>query len=140
LKTFLAESDFRGTDGHRGTARYPPIEFQRSITAMQPGRHPASDQREKTAIPGGALHDGPRRRLSVSAQEDSMMVRKAINLAASGPTIEAAVQEAIDRATTTLEGVTRFEVSKIGGELTDSGQVFDIELTVWFNLLERMHE
>jgi flavin-binding protein dodecin len=70
----------------------------------------------------------------------SMMVRKAIDLAASGPTIEAAVQEAIDRATTTLEGVTRFEVTKIGGELTDAGPVFDIELTVWFNLLERMHE
>jgi flavin-binding protein dodecin len=50
------------------------------------------------------------------------------------------VHEAIDRATTTLEGVTRFEVTKIGGELTDAGPVFDIELTVWFNLLERMHE
>jgi flavin-binding protein dodecin len=69
-----------------------------------------------------------------------MMVRKAINLAASGPTIEASVQEAIDRASTTLEGVTRFEVTKIAGELTDAGTVFDIELTVWFNLLERMHE
>jgi flavin-binding protein dodecin len=70
----------------------------------------------------------------------SMMVRKAIDLAASGPTIEAAVQEAIDRATTTLEGVTRFEVTKIAGDLTDAGPVFDIELTVWFHLLERMHE
>lgn len=68
-----------------------------------------------------------------------MMVRKAINLAASGPTIEAAVQEAIDRATTTLEGITRFEVTKIAGDLTDTGPVFDIELTVWFTLLERMH-
>ncbi len=69
-----------------------------------------------------------------------MMVRKAIDLAASGPTIESAVQEAIDRATTTLEGVTRFEVTKIAGELTDTGPVFDVQLTVWFNLLERMHE
>ncbi len=69
-----------------------------------------------------------------------MTVRKSINLAGSGPTIEAAVQEAIDRASTTLEGVTHFEVTKISGELTDTGPVFDVELTVWFTLLERMHE
>ena len=68
-----------------------------------------------------------------------MTVRKAISLAATGPTFEAAVQEAIDRATTSLEGVTRFEVTKISGELTDAGPVFDVELTVWFTLLERMH-
>jgi flavin-binding protein dodecin len=68
-----------------------------------------------------------------------MMVRKSINLAASGPTLEAAVQEAIDRATSSLEGVTRFEVTKIAGDLTDAGPVFDVELTVWFTLLERMH-
>jgi flavin-binding protein dodecin len=69
-----------------------------------------------------------------------MMVRKSINIGASGPTIEAAVHEAIDRASTTLEGITRFEVTRIGGDLTDAGPVFDIELTVWFTLLERMHE
>ena len=69
-----------------------------------------------------------------------MMVRKSINVAASGPTIEASVQEAMDRASTTLEGITRFEVTKISGELTDTGPVFDVELTVWFTLLERMHE
>ena len=69
-----------------------------------------------------------------------MMVRKSISIAASGPTIEASVHEAIDRASTTLEGITRFEVTKIGGDLTDAGPVFDVELTVWFTLLERMHE
>jgi flavin-binding protein dodecin len=69
-----------------------------------------------------------------------MMVRKSINIAASGPTIEVAVHEAIDRAATTLEGITRFEVTRISGDLTDAGPVFDIELTVWFTLLERMHE
>jgi dodecin len=68
-----------------------------------------------------------------------MTVRKAISLAATGPTLEAAIQEAIDRATTSLEGVTRFEVTKISGDLTDAGPVFEIELTVWFTLLERMH-
>jgi flavin-binding protein dodecin len=69
-----------------------------------------------------------------------MTVRKSISLAASAPTIEAAVHEAIDRASTTLEGITGFEVTKISGNLTGSGPVFDVELTVWFTLLERMHE
>jgi flavin-binding protein dodecin len=55
-------------------------------------------------------------------------------------TIEAAVLEAIDRAYTTLEGITRFEVTKISGDLTDAGPVFDVEVTIWFTLLERMHE
>jgi flavin-binding protein dodecin len=73
------------------------------------------------------------------AQEDSMTVRKAISLSATGPTLEAAVQEAVDRATTSLEGVSRFEVTKISGDVTDTGPIFDIELTVWFTLLERMH-
>ena len=69
-----------------------------------------------------------------------MTVRKSISLAASAPTIEAAVHEAIDRASTTLEGITGFEVTKISGDLTDAGPVFDVEVTSWFTLLERMHE
>ena len=36
-----------------------------------------------------------------------MTVQKSINLTGSAPTIEAAVHEAIDRPTTTLEGDTR---------------------------------
>jgi flavin-binding protein dodecin len=69
-----------------------------------------------------------------------MPVRKSINIAGSGPTIEAAVQEAIDRACSTLEGITGFEVSKISGHLSEAGSVFDVELIIWFTLLERMHE
>jgi flavin-binding protein dodecin len=69
-----------------------------------------------------------------------MAVRKSINIAGSGPTIEASVLEAIDRAYTTIEGITRFEVTKISGDLTDTGPVFDVEVTIWFTLLERMHE
>lgn len=56
-----------------------------------------------------------------------MAVRKSINIAGSGPTIEASIHEAIDRAYTTLEGITRFEVTKISGDLTDSGPVFDVD-------------
>jgi flavin-binding protein dodecin len=69
-----------------------------------------------------------------------MAVRKSINICGSGPSIEAAVDEAMDRACTTLEGITRFEVTKISGDITDAGTVYDVELTVWFTLLERMHE
>lgn len=69
-----------------------------------------------------------------------MTVQKSIDLTGSAPTIEAAVEEAVDRASTTLEGVTRFEVTKISGELTDTGTVFEVGVTVWFTLLERMHE
>jgi flavin-binding protein dodecin len=69
-----------------------------------------------------------------------MAVQKSINLSGSAPTIEAAVHEAIDRASTTLEGITCFEVTKISGDLTDTGPILEVELTVWFTLLERMHE
>ena len=69
-----------------------------------------------------------------------MAVRKSINIAGSGPTIEGSIHEALDRAYTTLEGITHFEVTKISGDLTDAGPVFDVELTIWFRLLERMHE
>ena len=69
-----------------------------------------------------------------------MAVRKSIHICGSGPSFEAAVHEAMDRACTTLEGITRFEVNKISGDLTDAGTTFDVELTVWFTLLERMHE
>ena len=69
-----------------------------------------------------------------------MAVRKSVNIAGSGPTIDAAVHEALDRACTTLEGITRFEITKISGDLTDAAPVFDVELTVWFTLYERMHE
>jgi flavin-binding protein dodecin len=77
---------------------------------------------------------------SLISQEVTMAVRKSINIAGSGPTIEASIHEAIDRAYTTLEGITRFEVTKISGDLTDAGPLFDVEVTIWFTLLERMHE
>jgi flavin-binding protein dodecin len=57
-----------------------------------------------------------------------MTVRKSINLTGSAPTIEAAVHEAVDRASTTLEGITRFEVTKISGDLTETGPIFEVEL------------
>ena len=38
-----------------------------------------------------------------------MAVRKSINISGSGASFEAAVHEAMDRASATLEGITRFE-------------------------------
>jgi flavin-binding protein dodecin len=68
-----------------------------------------------------------------------MAVAKAVELIGTGPSIEQAVDEALDRAGLTLEGITGFEVAHIAGELTDAGRVYRVRLTVWFTLLERMH-
>jgi flavin-binding protein dodecin len=68
-----------------------------------------------------------------------MAIEKAVQLTATGPTIEAAVEEALDRAASTLEGITRFEVDQIGGEPGPDGPRYRVRVTVWFTLLERMH-
>lgn len=68
-----------------------------------------------------------------------MSVRKSVQIAATGPTIEEAVGEALDRASMTLEGITGFDLGSISGEMGTSGLVFNVELIVWFTLLERMH-
>jgi len=96
---------------------------------------------KESARASTAIDHGPSEPTTLTSQEDTMAVRKSINIAGSGPTIEASVLEAIDRAYTTIEGITRFEVTKISGDLTDAGPVFDVEVTtIWFTLLERMHE
>jgi flavin-binding protein dodecin len=66
-------------------------------------------------------------------------VQKTIELAGTGDTVEDAVQEALDRAQSTLEGVTSFEVREISGIVEDGRTVFRVELRVWFTLLERLH-
>ena len=68
-----------------------------------------------------------------------MAVQKTIELAGTGDTVEDAVQEALDRAQSTLEGVTSFEVREISGVVDDGRTVFRVELRVWFTLLERLH-
>ncbi|MFV0457932.1 MAG: dodecin domain-containing protein [Actinomycetales bacterium] len=66
-------------------------------------------------------------------------VRKSIQLRASGTSIEAAIGEALDRAELTLEGVDSFEVTKITGRRLEIGLEYEVELTVWFTLLDRIH-
>lgn len=66
-------------------------------------------------------------------------VQKAIHLIATGSSIEAAVEEALDRAEVTLDGIDSFEVTTIRGRREETGVSYEVELTVWFTLLERMH-
>ena len=68
-----------------------------------------------------------------------MAVEKAVDLVGSGPTVEEAVAEALDRAIMTLEGVTSFDVVSVSGTLDGRRVTYRVRLRVWFTLLERMH-
>ena len=68
-----------------------------------------------------------------------MSVQKAIDLTGSGETIQDAVAEALDRARESLEGITAFEVQRISGVVERVVDHLQVELKVWFTLLERMH-
>jgi flavin-binding protein dodecin len=69
----------------------------------------------------------------------SVSVQKAIDLSGSGETIQEAVAEALDRARESLEGITGFEVQRISGAVDESSTTYNVELKVWFTLLERLH-
>lgn len=69
----------------------------------------------------------------------SVSVQKAIDLTGSGETIQDAVAEALDRARESLEGITSFEVQRISGAVDGSSTIYQVELKVWFTLLERLH-
>jgi flavin-binding protein dodecin len=67
------------------------------------------------------------------------MVQKALELTGTGESVEDAVSEALDRARLTLEAITRFEVTAINGTFEQSRPTYEVEVKVWFTLLERMH-
>lgn len=71
--------------------------------------------------------------------DQRVSVQKAIDLSGSGETIQDAVSEALDRARETLEGITRFEVMDISGVLEGPRTMYQVEIKVWFTVLERMH-
>ena len=50
-----------------------------------------------------------------------------------------AVAEALDRAQMSVEGITSFEVTRITGSVDGSAVSYQVELRVWFTVLERMH-
>ncbi|WP_214370718.1 dodecin family protein [Pseudonocardia sp. H11422] len=68
-----------------------------------------------------------------------MTVQKAVDLVGTGDTIQDAVTEALDRARLSLEGISSFEVQRISGVVEGSATAYQVELRVWFTLLERMH-
>jgi len=69
-----------------------------------------------------------------------MSVEKSIDLTATGPTIDAAVAEAVHRASLTLKGVSSFEVERIEGRVTDGEISYRVLVRVSFAIKERIHE
>lgn len=69
-----------------------------------------------------------------------MAVEKSIDLTATGPTIDAAVQEAVARARLTLKGLRTFEVERIEGVFENDEVVYKVLVRVSFAIKERIHE
>jgi flavin-binding protein dodecin len=69
-----------------------------------------------------------------------MSIEKSIDLTATGSTIEDAVEQAVERASLTLKGVTGFEVERIEG-VVDGGEVtYRVLVRVSFVIKEQLHE
>jgi flavin-binding protein dodecin len=69
----------------------------------------------------------------------AVTVQKAVDLVGTGDTVQDAVTEALDRARLTLEGITSFEVQRIAGTVDGARATFEVQVRVWFTVLERMH-
>jgi flavin-binding protein dodecin len=69
-----------------------------------------------------------------------MSIEKSIDLTATGSSIDAAVAEAVHRASLTLKGVSSFEIERIEG-LVDDGEIsYRVLVRVSFAIKERIHE
>ena len=66
-------------------------------------------------------------------------VEKAVELIGTGDSVQDAIDEALDRARMTLEGISGFEVARISGAVSGAAVEYRVELRVWFVLRERMH-
>ena len=69
-----------------------------------------------------------------------MSVEKSIDLTATGPSIEEAVEEAVHRASLTLRGLTSFEVEKIEGIIEDGRVSYRVLVRISFQIKEQLHE
>jgi len=69
----------------------------------------------------------------------AVSVQKAVDLVGTGDTIQDAVTEALDRARLSLDGITSFEVQRVAGMVDGAATTYQVQLRVWFTLLERMH-
>ena len=68
-----------------------------------------------------------------------MPVQKAVDLTGTGPSVEEAVAEAVDRAALTLQGITSFDVVSLSGSVENGRLTYEAHVRVWFSLLERVH-
>ena len=69
-----------------------------------------------------------------------MSVEKSIDLTATGPSIEQAVEEAVSRAKLTLQGVSSFEVERIDGIVDEEEISYRVLVRVSFVVKEHLHE
>ena len=70
-----------------------------------------------------------------------MAVEKFVDLTATGPTIDDAVDAAVQRAALTLRGITGFEVARIEGTLENGSElVYRVHVRVSFRIKEQLHE
>lgn len=70
-----------------------------------------------------------------------MGIEKSIDLTATGPSLDAAVAEAVNRATLTLQGVTSFEIERIEGIVSPEGEIsYKVLVRISFQIKERVHE
>jgi flavin-binding protein dodecin len=69
-----------------------------------------------------------------------MTVEKSIDLTATGGTIEEAVEDAVHRASLTLQGLTTFEVERIEGAIEDGHVTYRVLVRVTFVIKEHVHE
>jgi len=70
-----------------------------------------------------------------------MTVEKFVDLTATGPSIDDAVAEAVQRAGLTLRGITGFEVSRIEGTVANGSElVYRVHVRISFVIREQLHE
>jgi flavin-binding protein dodecin len=69
-----------------------------------------------------------------------MSVEKSIDLTATGATIEEAVEDAVHRASLTLQGLTTFEVERVEGTIEDGNVMYRVLVRVSFVIKEHVHE
>ena len=69
-----------------------------------------------------------------------MAVEKSIDLTATGPTLDEAITEAVERARLTLRGLTSFEVERIEGLIGEDGFEYRVLVRISFQIKEQLHE
>ena len=69
-----------------------------------------------------------------------MAVEKWLDLTATGPSIEEAVAQAVDRARLTLQGLTTCEVVRIEGLLDGDEITYRVHVRISFVIKEQIHE